>query len=116
MRACNQWATNGEAKILKDFNGGIWIVAITDAIQTAYSTELANALGTTSFDWVEIGDFTQASLTALGLLNKFELVTSKLSAPKNVAEMGNTASWDKVNNATRYGIVVNNDDWGDYAP
>lgn len=116
MRAFNQWATNGEAKILKDFNGGIWVVAITDAIQTAYSTELANALGTTSFDWVEIGDFTQASLTALGLLNKFELVTSKLSTPKNVAVMGSTASWDKVTNATRYGMVINNDDWGDYAP
>lgn len=50
------WLTNHKAKILKDQNGNIWIVAITDVIQTDYATGSGNGLPIVKFSWTEIGD------------------------------------------------------------
>lgn len=115
IQAFRQWLTNGQAKILKDFNGGCKIIAVT-GVQISYNAEMYNALATVSFDWVEVGEFAQKSMESLGLVNRFVLATNQLATPQNVAVVDSVASWDAVQGATQYGVVINNDDWGDYTP
>lgn len=69
----NAWLANGRPKILKDFNGNLKIVTIIDPISNGYYKELANGLASTSFNWVEVGDFIQKDLDDLGMTNKFPL-------------------------------------------
>lgn len=45
-----------DAKILKDFNGNIWLVAINDNIPITYYSEVGMGFATVSFNWTEIGD------------------------------------------------------------
>ena len=45
----------------------------------------------------------------------FEKIT-QLATPQNVTADGATVSWDEVENATEYEIVVDNVSWGDYIP
>ena len=63
----NSWLTNGRAKILKDFNGMLKIVAITDPIPNSYYKELGNGLASTTFNFIEIGSMEQEYLDNLGL-------------------------------------------------
>ena len=67
---CN-WMANKKPKVLKDFNGNIFIVAITDSISTEYYKELGNGLASISFSWVEISDFTQENLDNVDLNTDF---------------------------------------------
>lgn len=69
----NAWLANGKAKILKDFNGDLKIGTVTDAIPNSYYKELGNGLASTSFNFVETGEFTQKYIDNLGLKNKFNL-------------------------------------------
>lgn len=69
----NNWLTNGKPKILKDFNGECKIIIIPNAINNEYYKELANGLASTSFDYVEIGEFTQESIDKLGITNSFPI-------------------------------------------
>ena len=41
---------------------------------------------------------------------------SKLPTPQNVSFADTSASWDEVENATEYEIVVGNASWGIYEP
>ena len=43
-------------KILKDWNGNIWLVMITDSPSYDFVSEWGMGLGTISFNWTEIGD------------------------------------------------------------
>lgn len=67
----NNWLTNGRAKIWKDFNGNFKIIAITDAVSNEYYKELGNGIASTTFNFVEIADFTQQYLDRLGISNSF---------------------------------------------
>lgn len=69
----NSWLANGEAKILKDFNGNFKIISIINPIANNYYKELGNGLASTSFDFVEIAEMKQKYLDKIGLLNKFEI-------------------------------------------
>jgi len=69
----NAWLTNGRAKILKDFNGEITVVAIQNSVSNGYYKELGNGLASTSFDWVEVGEIDQDYLDKLGMTQKFNL-------------------------------------------
>ena len=45
-----------EPKIIKDWNGNIWLVMITDSPTYSFVNEWGMGLGTISFNWNEIGD------------------------------------------------------------
>ena len=40
----------------------------------------------------------------------------QLATPQNVTANGTTVSWDEVENAIEYELVVNNTSWGTYTP
>ena len=44
------------AKILKDFNGNIWLVALSDNLQMNYYSEVGMGFANISFNWSEVGD------------------------------------------------------------
>lgn len=69
----NKWLTNGAAKIWKDFNGNFKVITITDAVINDYYKELGNGIASTTFNYTEVGEFTQEYLDKLGLVNKFKL-------------------------------------------
>lgn len=69
----NSWLTNGKAKILKDFNGNLKVITIINAVSNSYYKELGNGLASTSFNFVEVGDFSQKYLDKLGMTNKFNI-------------------------------------------
>ena len=66
--AIKDFLTNKKPKILKDWNGNIWLVMITDSIQVEYRNGSGMAIPQVSFNWNEIGDST----------NKFDLYKSGL--------------------------------------
>lgn len=68
----NDWLTNGRAKILKDSNGYLAIIFISDSISNEYYKELGNGLASTSFSWMEVGKFTQDDFDRLGFFNAIE--------------------------------------------
>lgn len=71
----NTWLANGKAKILKDFNGNLKVITVINPISNSYYKELGNGLASTSFNFVEVGDFSQKYLDKLGMTNKFNIMT-----------------------------------------
>lgn len=69
----NTWLSNGKAKILKDFNGNLKVITVINPISNSYYKELGNGLASTSFNFVEVGDFSQQYLDKLGMTNKFNI-------------------------------------------
>lgn len=51
-----QWLTNKKAKILKDFNGNMWLIFCTGAPSISYDSQWGNGMMEMSFQWGEIGD------------------------------------------------------------
>lgn len=51
-----QFLTNKKAKIIKDWNGNAWMVAIVDDVGITFSAETDNALADVAFNYVEIGE------------------------------------------------------------
>lgn len=56
LKTIKEKLTNGNAKILKDMNGNMWMVVIVDNVTISYVKEIGNRIGTASFNWVEIGN------------------------------------------------------------
>lgn len=50
------YLTNKKAKLLKDFNGNVWLCMITDNVQVTYRTGSAMGIPQIQFNWVQIGD------------------------------------------------------------
>ena len=73
VKQFNDWLTNGRAKIFKDFNGNLKVISVTDAVTNDYYKELGNGIASTTFNYIEVGDFSQQYLTQLGLVNNFVL-------------------------------------------
>lgn len=48
--------TNKKAKILKDWNGNLWLIFITDNIQTDYVNNTSMSLVNVEAQWTEVGD------------------------------------------------------------
>lgn len=69
----NSWLANGKAKILKDFNGNLKVITVINPISNSYYKELGNGLASTSFNFVEVGEFSQNYLDKLGMTNKFDI-------------------------------------------
>lgn len=73
VKEFNDWLTNGRAKIWKDFNGNFKVITVTDAVTNDYYKELGNGIASTTFNYTEVGDFSQKYLDRLGLTNGFTL-------------------------------------------
>lgn len=68
-----EYLTNHKAKILKDWNGNIWLVMITDNVGVEYQQGSSMSLPKVSFNWTEIGDSnSQADLYHSGILEEVE--------------------------------------------
>lgn len=55
LNAIKEFLTNDNAKILKDFNGNIWLVTINDSLPVNYYSEVGMGIAQISFNWTELG-------------------------------------------------------------
>lgn len=63
--------TNKKAKILKDWNGNIWLCMVTDNAQVTYRTKSSMSIPQIQFNWVQIGDANnQSDLYNNGVINE----------------------------------------------
>ena len=60
LKAIENFLTEPTGKILKDFNGNIWLVSITDNIPVTYYSEVGMGFAQVSFNWNEIGNATDS--------------------------------------------------------
>lgn len=67
--AIEQFLTDKTAKILKDWNGNIWLITFVDNVEVSFVDDYGMGLGTLSAKWVEIGDVNdQTDLQQTGLI------------------------------------------------
>lgn len=52
----NEFLTNRRAKMIKDWNGNIWMVVIVNGTTTSYNSSYGMGLADIGFNWVEQGD------------------------------------------------------------
>ena len=65
-----QFLTNKRAKIIKDWNGNIWLVMIMDNVSCTFNNNYGMGIVNFNTNWVEVGDPTnQQDLQATGLIN-----------------------------------------------
>lgn len=51
-----QFLTDKKPKVIKDWNGNIWLVVFTDNVDTTFTNEWGMGLATVNGKWTEIGD------------------------------------------------------------
>lgn len=56
LEAIKDFLTTPSAKILKDFNGNIWLVTLSDNLPITYYSEVGMGFARVDFNWSEIGD------------------------------------------------------------
>lgn len=67
--AIEQFLTDKTAKILKDWNGNIWLITFVENVEVSFVDDYGMGLGTLSAKWVEIGDVDdQTDLQQTGLI------------------------------------------------
>lgn len=67
--AIEQFLTDKTAKILKDWNGNIWLITFIDNVEVSFVDDYGMGLGALSAKWVEIGDVNdQTDLQQTGLI------------------------------------------------
>lgn len=65
-----EFLTNKSPKILKDWNGNMWLVMFTDNVSVSFTNEWGMGMGTFSGTWTEIGDVnSQEDLENSGLIS-----------------------------------------------
>ena len=65
-----QFLTNKRAKIIKDWNGNIWLVMIMDNVSCTFNNSYGMGIVNFSTNWMEVGDPTnQQDLQATGLID-----------------------------------------------
>lgn len=70
LNALANFVTNKATKILKDWNGNIWLVAVLDDASITYDNNVGMGLGNVSFSFVEIGSAQdQNTLQSQGFIN-----------------------------------------------
>lgn len=68
-----EFLRNPNAKILKDFNGNIWMIQVNGNIGASYYSELGMGVANVNFNWVEIGDVNNGlDLYKNGLIKFYE--------------------------------------------
>ena len=64
-----KFLTDKTAKILKDWNGNIWLITFVENVEVSFVDDYGMGLGTLSAKWVEIGDVNnQTDLKQTGLI------------------------------------------------
>ena len=67
--AIEKFLTDKTAKILKDWNGNIWLITFVENVEVSFVDDYGMGLGTLSAKWVEIGDVNdQTDLKQTGLI------------------------------------------------
>ena len=67
--AIEKFLTDKTAKILKDWNGNIWLITFVENVEVSFADDYGMGLGTLSAKWVEIGDVNdQTDLKQTGLI------------------------------------------------
>lgn len=56
LNAMKDFLTSPSAKILKDFNGNIWLVALSENVPITYYSEVGMGFARVDFNWSEIGE------------------------------------------------------------
>lgn len=70
LRLLMQFLTDKGTKIIKDWNGNLWLAAIVDNIQSSYNNNVGMGIGDVSFNFVEIGSAVdQETLEMHGFIN-----------------------------------------------
>ena len=65
----DDFITQGVPMVLKDWNGNIWLIMVTDVPSYSWASEWGMGLGTLSFSWTEIGDLNnQEDLNKAGII------------------------------------------------
>lgn len=65
-----QFLTNKRAKIIKDWNGNIWLAMIMDNVSCTFNNNYGMGIVNFSTNWIEVGDPTnQQDLQATGLID-----------------------------------------------
>ena len=65
-----QFLTNKRVKVIKDWNGNIWLVMIMDNVSCTFNNNYGMGIVDFSTNWIEVGDPTnQQDLQATGLIN-----------------------------------------------
>jgi len=68
-----EFLKNKNAKILKDFNGNIWLIQLDGNIGSTYYSEIGMGIANVTFNWVEIGDVNSGKdLYKNGLISYYE--------------------------------------------
>lgn len=57
INSFNSFLKNGKPKIIKDYNGNIWLVLITSNISVSYDNNYGMGIASVSFDWTEQGKY-----------------------------------------------------------
>lgn len=69
--AIKDFLTNKKAKILKDWNGNIWLVIVNSDVGVTYKSNFGMGIPVINFEWTEIGDAeSQQDLYSNGILNE----------------------------------------------
>lgn len=56
LQDIKEFLTKSSAKILKDFNGNIWLVTLSENLPITYYAEVGMGFARVDFNWVEIGN------------------------------------------------------------
>lgn len=65
-----EFLSNGAPKVLKDWNGNIWLVQITDNVNVSFENNIGMAIATISGSWTQLGDvYNTVDLRQAGLIN-----------------------------------------------
>lgn len=69
-RDIGDFLTNGAPKIMKDWNGNIWLIEIVDNVSGSFDNNVGMGVATISGSWIELGDvYDTSTLIATGLIN-----------------------------------------------
>jgi hypothetical protein len=65
-----QFLTNKKPKVIKDWNGNVWLVMFVESLSVSFDNSWGMGMATISGNWVEVGDpTTEVDLQNLGLIN-----------------------------------------------
>jgi hypothetical protein len=114
LNALKQFLSDKKAKIVKDWNGNLWLVLVTDNIGITYNDNVGMGLGNVTFNFVEIGDpLDQEALIQNGLVNvDFTPATNSIPSftprPSNPVDTGVTTVYDLSNIVFTYDPLTGN--------
>ena len=106
----NDFLTNRKPKFMKDFNGNIRIITVIDSVSNGFDSNIGNAIASTTFSWVEISDFTNDSLSMVGLKNGFIAYKKTYSIRYNLVNCTSSNNDAEVSKTGTYSTTLTAND------